>query len=563
MKSNFQLSLTSDANDGEKSKQFREELTRYNSQFGKDSYKNPQMGGKELDLYKLFREVVGRGGYNTVLENKLWKDIVNALDISSSCTSASFLLRNHYNRYLLSYEQHYLKSHSNLLENNKAKTLKETQSNNNANNNNSSNNNPQLDQKLLGKKILKPDMDYSLFFRHTKNSFQNYKDKSVFKKVRLTNSIPDLKRVVLAFESHNTSEIIWSLNILLLFSSNTNVNLVMDNQPYLIESLTNYLLYCVSNVTELSNIFRINNNEKDKDKDKLIKPILESQSKNANVNLLQESKIQYNFTNDININKNTSLSYLSKKEKNIDLKQKTYEKAGVSNFREEILENELLEHLLSILQIIRNLSMIRANEPSIIKNSKLMNLIYLLLINSNLIEIKSNVLDIITNLAKHVVLKEIKYGTSVLSQIFELVKSSYKETSEQAIECLRRLTFPNGNDEFFIKLTDDFYEELVNMLIAYKQDIRESALEIMYCISDSMIAKSKLGKQNYCIERLISLLCSNSTDNKIAKFSACILSNLATIPYNSKLIMAYEEELFMAACLDETLTKILMGIVSN
>lgn len=557
MKSNFQLSLTNDANDVEKSKQFREELTRYNSQFGRDSYKNPQMGGKELDLYKLFREVVGRGGYNTVLENKLWKDIVNALDISSSCTSASFLLRNHYNRYLLSYEQHYLKSHASLLENNKIKTVKEVQNNNLTNNTTS---NPQLDQKLLGKKIIKPDMDYSLFFRHTKNSFQNYKDKSVFKKVRLTNSIPDLKRVVLAFESHNTSEIIWSLNILLLFSSNTNVNLVMDNQPYLIESLTNYLLYCVSNVTELSNIFRISSNDKDKEKEKLVKPIVESQGKNNNTNLIQP---QYNFTNDININKTTSLSYLSKKEKNLDLKQKTYEKAGVSSFREEILENELLEHLLSILQIIRNLSMIRANEPSIVKNSKLMNLIYLLLINSNLTEIKINVLDILTNLAKHVILKDIKYGTSILSQIFELVKSPYKETSEQAIECLRRLTFPNGNDEFFIKLNDDFYEELVNMLIAYKQDIRESALEIMYCISDTMIAKSKLGKQSYCVERLISLLCSNSADNKIAKFSACILSNLATIPYNSKLIMAYEEELFMAACLDETLTKILMGIVSN
>lgn len=46
--------------------------------------------------------------------NKLWKEIVNEFEIPSSCTSASFTLRNHYNKCLLQYEKKYFLGHSNL-----------------------------------------------------------------------------------------------------------------------------------------------------------------------------------------------------------------------------------------------------------------------------------------------------------------------------------------------------------------------------------------------------------------------------------------------------------------
>ena len=62
------------------------------------------MGGKELDFYRLYKAVCRRGGAEAVSNNKLWKEIVNEFGLPSTCTSASFTLRNHYIKYLLGYE---------------------------------------------------------------------------------------------------------------------------------------------------------------------------------------------------------------------------------------------------------------------------------------------------------------------------------------------------------------------------------------------------------------------------------------------------------------------------
>jgi len=223
-----------------------------------------------------------------------------------------------------------------------------------------------------------------------------------------------------------------------------------------------------------------------------------------------------------------------------------------------------MEHLISIIQIIRNLSFIRANEPTIVKNEKFMKLLYLLFIYSNIQEIKYNILDIITNLAKHIFLHETKYPIEILNTIYDCLKSSNKEVSEQALECFRRLTFPSGNEEYLEKLPEDFFEELVNKLLEYKMEIRESALEILYCLSDQKIpTKVKIGKQNKCIERLVALLGSNSADNKIAKYAACTLLNLATVPSILNMILPFEQELILVACTDDQISKIILSILNS
>ena len=60
------------------------------------------------------------------------------------------------------------------------------------------------------------------------------------------------KRLVLAFESRVTAEIIWALNTLMMFSCNTQHSLTLENQPYLLESLSNYLIFCVQNIDSLN-----------------------------------------------------------------------------------------------------------------------------------------------------------------------------------------------------------------------------------------------------------------------------------------------------------------------
>jgi ARID/BRIGHT DNA binding domain len=56
-------------------------------------------------LYELYQKVVNRGGSIKVTARKMWKDIVNEFNLPNSCTSASHTLKNHYEKYLLAYEQ--------------------------------------------------------------------------------------------------------------------------------------------------------------------------------------------------------------------------------------------------------------------------------------------------------------------------------------------------------------------------------------------------------------------------------------------------------------------------
>lgn len=60
-----------------------------------------------MDLLKLYKSVCQRGGGQAVSNKKLWKEIVDEFGLPSSCTSASYTLKNHYQKYLLAYEQKY------------------------------------------------------------------------------------------------------------------------------------------------------------------------------------------------------------------------------------------------------------------------------------------------------------------------------------------------------------------------------------------------------------------------------------------------------------------------
>jgi hypothetical protein len=87
---------------------FKEQLIKFQRQLGNENFKVPSIGGKELDLCKLFKAVYVRGGSMQVSTRKLWKEIVNEFQIPSSCTSASFTLRNHYNKCLLAFEAKFM-----------------------------------------------------------------------------------------------------------------------------------------------------------------------------------------------------------------------------------------------------------------------------------------------------------------------------------------------------------------------------------------------------------------------------------------------------------------------
>jgi ARID/BRIGHT DNA binding domain len=62
------------------------------------------MAKSVLDLYELYKLVIGRGGLVNVINKKLWQEIIKDLNLPSSITSAAFTLRTQYTKYLYPYE---------------------------------------------------------------------------------------------------------------------------------------------------------------------------------------------------------------------------------------------------------------------------------------------------------------------------------------------------------------------------------------------------------------------------------------------------------------------------
>ncbi|CAM8898976.1 unnamed protein product [Rhodiola kirilowii] len=68
---------------------------------------DPLIGGKELDLHRLFVEVTSRGGIEKLVREKKWKEVTAVFNFPSSATNASFVLRKYYISLLHHYEQIY------------------------------------------------------------------------------------------------------------------------------------------------------------------------------------------------------------------------------------------------------------------------------------------------------------------------------------------------------------------------------------------------------------------------------------------------------------------------
>lgn len=67
----------------------------------------PIIGGKELDLHRLFVEVTSRGGIEKVVRERKWKEITSCFKFPSTATNASFILRKYYISLIHHYEQLY------------------------------------------------------------------------------------------------------------------------------------------------------------------------------------------------------------------------------------------------------------------------------------------------------------------------------------------------------------------------------------------------------------------------------------------------------------------------
>ena len=90
-------------NDGSRRK-FLDDLFSFMQKRGTPVNRIPIMAKQVLDLYKLYKLVVEKGGLVEVINKKIWREITKGLNLPSSITSAAFTLRTQYMKYLYPFE---------------------------------------------------------------------------------------------------------------------------------------------------------------------------------------------------------------------------------------------------------------------------------------------------------------------------------------------------------------------------------------------------------------------------------------------------------------------------
>ncbi|THU50535.1 hypothetical protein C4D60_Mb06t21250 [Musa balbisiana] len=86
---------------------FKDTLMKLHAEMG-TKFMVPIIGGKGLDLHRLFVEVTSRGGIEKVIAERRWREVTAAFSFPSTATNASFVLRKYYLSLLQHYEQIYL-----------------------------------------------------------------------------------------------------------------------------------------------------------------------------------------------------------------------------------------------------------------------------------------------------------------------------------------------------------------------------------------------------------------------------------------------------------------------
>ncbi|XP_024541876.1 high mobility group B protein 9-like isoform X2 [Selaginella moellendorffii] len=86
---------------------FLDTLRRLHGSMGFKSLTIPTIGGTQLDLHLLYREVTARGGLHQVIKDRIWKEIKAVFHFPPTTTNASYVLRKYYSSLLHHYEQVY------------------------------------------------------------------------------------------------------------------------------------------------------------------------------------------------------------------------------------------------------------------------------------------------------------------------------------------------------------------------------------------------------------------------------------------------------------------------
>eukprot|EP00842_Homolaphlyctis_polyrhiza_P005483 jgi/Hompol1/5936/HPOL_004792-RA len=84
---------------------FIRELEELHAKLGTNLQKVPVLGGRRLDLLKIYRLVIEAGGFDIVTDVRGWKRIGVHFDLPATCTNSAYVFKQIYQKYLLAYER--------------------------------------------------------------------------------------------------------------------------------------------------------------------------------------------------------------------------------------------------------------------------------------------------------------------------------------------------------------------------------------------------------------------------------------------------------------------------
>ncbi|ORE22201.1 ARID-like protein [Rhizopus microsporus] len=80
---------------------FIEQLKAFHARKGTTLLSEPVLGGKKIDLHKLFKDVIAAGGFEQVTKKRSWKQIGDGFDLPATCTNSAYILKGLYIRNLV------------------------------------------------------------------------------------------------------------------------------------------------------------------------------------------------------------------------------------------------------------------------------------------------------------------------------------------------------------------------------------------------------------------------------------------------------------------------------
>ncbi|PKY43897.1 hypothetical protein RhiirA4_341432 [Rhizophagus irregularis] len=455
-------------------------LEDFHKSHGTTLQREPVLGSKKLDLYKIYRMVIANGGCEKICAEKAWKKICEPFNFPQTCTNSAYVMKNVYIRFLEAYE---LENHWGKpvpyggLPHRPGPPTPQPQELSSAT--------PQGNI-TPPRRVNSQDNMKSLQSMRTIQSLQSVKDPGtpvvqsytsydqhsiIIDQIIDNDEIEEdgsllgggnSNRILLALKSQLPNEIDWAFEVLIQLSEDESITFYMDKIPGLIDNLLTFVAPFYKDMRKLTELANVNIKEMGKDFDYIESTIKEYFSSLARIEQLKRiMQIFLMFRN---------LSFLE------------YNAEMMATYKP--LRRFLIEGL---------------NLPEITRFS----------------ELRYHCLETVENMCKFIVLKS---GREEL--LLTLPKMIYSNDSALIIRSIRALTLLASNEnnvEFMREIDSDMVERLVQfLLIDDDEELIIAVLDWFYHYSTYEESACKLAQTapgNF-IRLLINFLRHGASDEK-------------------------------------------------